>query len=107
MGTLDLLPSGVWEYYLPQPKARGDEALGSIAGGVLGRRDYSEAPLAPYKSLHAGANGAKTVGSTPWQPPMATLSQTHPNPSQQTWIDAAQVAGQHIPAQHRKNFLTI
>ena len=80
---------------------------GSELEEILGRKDYSEASLGPCKSLHAGANGVKVVSSTTWQPPVATLSHTDPNTGQQTWIDAAEVACQHIPARHTKHLLTI
>ena len=93
METLGLLPPGLGRTnYWPWPKARGDEALGSTAGGNSGRKDYSEAPLGPCKSSHAGANGVKVVGPTTRQPPVATLSHTDPNTGQQTWVDAAEVA---------------
>ena len=108
METLGLLPPGIGSTnYWPWPKARGDKALGSTAGGNPGRKDYSEAPLGPCKSSHAGANGVKVVGPTTRQPPVATLSHTDPNTGQQTWVNAAEVACQHIPARHTKHFLTI
>lgn len=104
MQTLGLLPPGLGSTnYLPWPKAKGGPQLEEI----LGRQDYSEVPFGPYRSLHAGAHGVKVVGSTAWQPPVATLSHTDPNKGQQTWTDAAQVACQHIPAQYTKHFLTI
>lgn len=43
---------------------------------VLGRKNYSQVPLGLYKSLQAGANGVKVVGSASWQPPVAALSLT-------------------------------
>ena len=37
-GDTGLITSRAWEYYLPCPKARGDEARGSTAGGSPGKK---------------------------------------------------------------------
>lgn len=107
MQTLGLLPSRLGRSIVcPGQKLEEMKPWGPQLEEILGRQDYSEVPFGPYKSLHAGAHGVKVVGSTAWQPPVATLSHTDPNKGQaNSWTDAAQVACQHIRLNIRSIFL--
>lgn len=69
-GDTGLLPPGLGSTICPVQKLEEMKPRGPQLEEVLGRKDYSEVPLGPYKSLHAGANGVKKWvqphGSLPW-----------------------------------------